>query len=207
MAVPARRTESSSSARPVQRWDPFREFEQLQEEMGRLVQSVWPQAQANGGAWMPLADIEETEDAWIIEAELPGVDRKDVNVELRDGELVITGEIKEKERKGVVRRRTRRTGQFEYRVMLPARPTRIRSRRTSTMACCLFAWPSPKRRSLDGSRSRRRSLGASSGAHSVSTTSVTRRRPPAAGGAWLARRWFASSPFAISTRRWLSWSG
>ena len=120
MAVPARRTESSSSAaRPVQRWDPFREFEQLQEEMGRLVQSVWPQTGANGGAWMPLADIEETEDAWIVEAELPGVDRKDVNVELRDGELVITGEIKEKERKGVVRRRTRRTGQFEYRVMLP----------------------------------------------------------------------------------------
>jgi HSP20 family protein len=101
MAVPARRTESASSApRAVQRWDPFREFEQLQEEMG-------------------LADIEETEDAWIIEAELPGVDRKDVNVELREGELVITGEIKEKERKGVVRRRTRRTGQFEYRVMLP----------------------------------------------------------------------------------------
>ncbi len=119
MAVPARRTESSSSARPVQRWDPFSEFEQLQEEMGRLVQSVWPQAHANGGAWMPLADIEETEDAWIIEAELPGVDRKDVDVELREGELVITGEIKEKERKGVVRRRTRRTGQFEYRVMLP----------------------------------------------------------------------------------------
>jgi HSP20 family protein len=68
---------------------------------------------------MPLADIEETEDAWIVEAELPGVDRKDVNVELREGELVITGEIKEKERKGIVRRRTRRTGQFEYRVMLP----------------------------------------------------------------------------------------
>ena len=118
--VPATRTESSresSRARPVQRWDPFREFEQLQDEMGRLVQSVWPQA--NGGAWMPLADIEENDDAWVIEAELPGVDRKDINVELREGELLITGEIKEKERKGVVRRRTRRKGQFEYRVMLP----------------------------------------------------------------------------------------
>jgi HSP20 family protein len=131
MAVtsPRNRSESSSErressrgrqtpvARPVQRWDPFREFEELQEEMGRLMQSV--SSPSDGGAWIPLADIEETDDAWVIEAEVPGVDRKDINVELREGELLITGEIKEKERKGIVRRRTRRKGQFEYRVMLP----------------------------------------------------------------------------------------
>ncbi|HTP18137.1 MAG TPA: Hsp20/alpha crystallin family protein [Solirubrobacteraceae bacterium] len=118
MPVPVRRSESAST-RPIQRWDPFREFEELQEEMGRLMQAVSSPGTTNGGAWMPQADIEETDDAWIVEAELPGVDRKDVNVELREGELVIHGDIKEKERKGVVRRRTRRTGQFEYRVTLP----------------------------------------------------------------------------------------
>src|SRR3981081_3387476 len=91
--------------------------------MGRLMESALsPVAGGNGGTWIPLADIEETDDAWIIEAELPSVDRDDINVELRDNELVITGEIKEKERKGVLRRRTRRTGQFEYRVMLPGHP-------------------------------------------------------------------------------------
>jgi HSP20 family protein len=84
--------------------------------MGRLVQSTL--SQSDGGAWMPLADIEETEDAWIVEADLPGVD-KDVNVEFRDSELLITGEVKEKERKGVVRRRARKRGKFEYRVTLP----------------------------------------------------------------------------------------
>jgi HSP20 family protein len=118
MALPVRRTESPSS-RPTQRWDPFREFEQLQEEMERLMQTAWSSGTGNGGAWVPQADIEETDDAWIVEAEVPGVNRKDIDVELRDGELVITGEIKEKERKGIVRRRTRRTGQFEYRVTLP----------------------------------------------------------------------------------------
>jgi HSP20 family protein len=87
--------------------------------MGRLMQTTWSPGMGNGGAWVPQADIEETDDAWVVEAEVPGVDRKDVNVELRDGELVITGEIKQKERKGIVRRRTRRTGQFEYRVTLP----------------------------------------------------------------------------------------
>jgi HSP20 family protein len=103
----------------MQRWDPFREFEALQDEMGRLMQTVVSPGQGNGGAWLPQADIEETDDAWVIEADVPGVNRKDINVELREGELVITGEIKEKERRGVVRRRTRRTGQFEYRVTLP----------------------------------------------------------------------------------------
>ena len=64
-------------------------------------------------------DIEETDDAWVIEAELPGVDRKDVNVEMVESELVISGEIKEKERKGILRRHTRKTGEFEYHVTLP----------------------------------------------------------------------------------------
>jgi HSP20 family protein len=107
----------------MRRWEPLRELEQLHEQMGQLMESVWaPMGAGNGGTWMPFADIEETEDAWIIEAELPGVDRKDVNVEMRDSELLITGEIKEKEREGIIRRRTRRTGRFEYRVTLPGEP-------------------------------------------------------------------------------------
>jgi len=119
MAVPVRRSETVSP-QPLQRWEPARELEQLQNQMERWMESVWsPIGAGNGGAWLPVADIEETDDAWIIEAELPGVDRKDVTVELRDSELIISGEIKQKERKGVLRRRTRRTGEFEYRVTLP----------------------------------------------------------------------------------------
>jgi HSP20 family protein len=118
-SLPARRTERVSP-QAVQRWEPFNELEQLQEQMERLMHSVWsPSRSGNGGVWIPVADIEETEDAWVIEAELPGVDRKDINVELRESELIISGEIKEKERKGILRRRTRRTGMFEYRVTLP----------------------------------------------------------------------------------------
>ena len=125
MALPVRHTESASQSRsqPMQRWEPFQELEQLHEQMGRLMESVWaPVVGGNGGSWIPLADIEETDDAWVVEAELPSVDRDDINVELRDNELVISGEIKDKQRKGVLRRRTRRTGQFEYRVALPGHP-------------------------------------------------------------------------------------
>jgi HSP20 family protein len=74
---------------------------------------------ANGGSWTPPIDIVETDDAWIVEAELPGVDRDDINVEVRDGEVSISGEIKERERKGILRRRTRRVGAFDLQVTIP----------------------------------------------------------------------------------------
>jgi HSP20 family protein len=127
MALPVRRT-TTVSPQPLERWEPFRELEQLQQHMDRLMQGAWsPAGGGNGGAWMPITDIEETEDAWIIEAELPGVDKKDVDVELRDSELIISGDIKDKERKGILRRQTRKTGEFEYRVTLPGQsdPDRI----------------------------------------------------------------------------------
>ncbi len=123
MPVPVRRSQQVRS-QPIQRWEPFRELEQLHEEMGRLMEGFSPPSRSgNGGVWVPYADIEETEDAWIIEVEAPGTKRDDINVELRDSELVITGEIKERERNGILRRRTRRTGHFEYRVVLPGQAT------------------------------------------------------------------------------------
>jgi len=121
MALPVRRSTppTPASSAPA-RWDPFREFDDLQTQMEQLLQSVWSgTALAGNGIWSPPVDIEETDDAWIVEAELPGAKQDDVHVELRDNELVIYGEIVERERKGILRRRTRRTGRFEYRVTLP----------------------------------------------------------------------------------------
>ena len=69
--------------------------------------------------WSPPVDIEEQDNAYVIEAELPGVQKDDVNIELVSNELMITGEIKEREREGILRKRTRRIGRFEYRVRLP----------------------------------------------------------------------------------------
>ena len=69
--------------------------------------------------WVPPADIEETDDSYVLELDLPGVNRDDVNIELRDNEVRITGELKEKDRTGVLRRQTRRVGQFEFTVTLP----------------------------------------------------------------------------------------
>jgi len=116
MPLPVRRRGSAPQAR--QPWDPFRELADLQERMNQLWESAWGGDPADA-VWSPLVDIEETEDAWLVEADLPGVRKEDIKIELSDSELEISGEVRERERKGVLRRRTRRTGRFEYRVTLP----------------------------------------------------------------------------------------
>jgi HSP20 family protein len=84
------------------------------------MESSWPAPEAgDGGIWIPSVDVEETDDAWVVEAELPGVKREDVDIEVRGNEISITGEVKERERDGVLRRKERRTGRFEYRIEVP----------------------------------------------------------------------------------------
>ena len=111
MTLPVR-----AASRPVGGWDPFRELDELYDRMNRL----WETGLVPGAdRWSPLADVEETEDAYSVEIDLPGVAREDVDIQLDDRELTVSGEVKEKERSGVLRRRTRRVGQFAYAVTLP----------------------------------------------------------------------------------------
>ena len=103
-------------SRAVAAWDPFRELEELTDR----VNSLW-EANVNGAlhGWAPLADVEETDDAYVVEIDLPGVRREDIDIELGDRQLTVSGELKEKERTGILRRRTRRVGRFQYSVTLP----------------------------------------------------------------------------------------
>ncbi|MEA2363858.1 MAG: hypothetical protein QOD71_3003 [Thermoleophilaceae bacterium] len=118
MALPVRSTAEASSLE--RRATPFRELDDLHSRMEQLMAGIWSDMPDGGlPIWAPPVDIEETEDAWIVEANLPGVDKKDVNIEVRESEVVVSGEIKERERKGILRRRTRPVGRFEYRVTLP----------------------------------------------------------------------------------------
>jgi HSP20 family protein len=100
-------------------------IEQVPDRMRRMLEQTLgsfgtPALLSEAATWSPLVDIEEENDAYVIEAELPAAKREDINIELQGNELSITGEIKERERKGVVRRRSRRVGQFDYRVTLPS---------------------------------------------------------------------------------------
>jgi HSP20 family protein len=114
--LPTRREE-----RAVERWDPFGELDDVRRQMDRIFEEAVSRGplSARGDAWSPLVDLEETDDAWVIEADVPGARRDDITVELHGDELSIHGEIVERERVGILRRRTRRTGQFVYHVRLP----------------------------------------------------------------------------------------
>ncbi|MFB8754576.1 Hsp20/alpha crystallin family protein [Streptomyces nigra] len=115
--------------RPVRRgrgadpWDPFREMADLRTRMDQLLHATFPVGGypefASAETWAPLADVEDTEDAYLVELELPGVEKEQITVEVTDGELDVHGEIKERERTGVVRRQARHIGQFDYRTTLP----------------------------------------------------------------------------------------
>jgi HSP20 family protein len=113
MTLPARRSVGQLDQR-----SPLRDFEDLYLQMDRFMQAALGSGAA-GELWSPPADVTETDDAYVVEIELPGVKRDDIDVELNGNELVVSGELKERERKGLLRRRTRRVGEFEYRVILP----------------------------------------------------------------------------------------
>jgi HSP20 family protein len=117
MALSARRPATTNPQ--MERWNPLRDLEELYATTGQVMENIWSNAPVSGAIWSPPVDIEEAEDAWIVEADLPGAEQDDIDVEVRDNELTITGEIKERERKGILRRRTRRVGHFEFRVALP----------------------------------------------------------------------------------------
>jgi HSP20 family protein len=113
--LPARRnsTLSRPGSQPPARWDPFAEFEDLYQRMGQLLGGAF------GGGWAPPADLSETDEAYPAEVELPGVARDDISVELAGQELVISGEFTDTGKEGRALRRGRRSGRFEYRVLLP----------------------------------------------------------------------------------------
>jgi HSP20 family protein len=100
-------------------WDPLREIEDFRERMARLVEAFGGSADWAAGGWSPLVDVEETDDAYVFEVELPGVRREDVEVEVDGNELRVFGQVSERERTGILRHRARRTGRFEYRSTLP----------------------------------------------------------------------------------------
>jgi HSP20 family protein len=118
------RSSGQLAASPTYRNDPSREMAELHDRLGQLVNGLFDgSSQMNGTGRAPIwavpADISETDDAYIVELDLPNVKREDVNLELRDNELRVTGQIKPREREGILRRRARPEGEFEYLVVLP----------------------------------------------------------------------------------------
>lgn len=100
--------------------DPFGSFRR---EMDRLFDDFFAPAEARSfaapaevrGAVMPSIDVDETEQAYTVTAELPGIDPKDVELDLRENALMLRGEKRSerKEEDGGRRYSERSYGRFE----------------------------------------------------------------------------------------------
>lgn len=83
----------------IVRWDPFEAFLGAQDDLTRMFRRNWfsvaeGDEPARVSAWTPAVDIYETDDSVTVEAELPGVDPRDIRVSLDEGVLRLAGERK-----------------------------------------------------------------------------------------------------------------
>jgi HSP20 family protein len=117
MALPVRRSDDQQGE--VARSDPFSDLERLNRQLGEYLESWRRLPDLLGDAFRPLADVEEQADAYVVEIELPGVKREDLDIEVAGRRVSVRGERKAKERLGILRRRERTVGRFHYEVTLP----------------------------------------------------------------------------------------
>ena len=80
------------------RWEPVTELNTIQNEMNRLFNTFFDQPSPTGRAgaqsrrWIPAMDLVETAEQYVLRADLPGLSDDDVNVQLEDNVLTISGE-------------------------------------------------------------------------------------------------------------------
>lgn len=123
MALPARRASEMAFFSPFRVFDDARarDLALFGSRFNDLVDAAFGGLDtAPAARWTPAVSIEETDAAYIVEAELPGIKREDIHVELDEGRLHLYGQTTEVERTGEVRHQTRRTGSFDYRLALPS---------------------------------------------------------------------------------------
>jgi HSP20 family protein len=107
------------------RWEPVRELSSLQSEMNRVFNTFFDTPSgANGGGlrrWVPSMDLVETDEHFVLRADLPGLSEGDVSIELEDNVLTVAGERKaeHEDKKEGFYRMERSFGQFRRSLTLP----------------------------------------------------------------------------------------
>lgn len=104
----------------VLRWDPWGELAAIQRDMNQLVGRT-ARGDVGGGSLVPAIDAFRTEEALVVQVELPGMQAENVDIQVQDGVLTISGERRPSgdvpEEAWV--RRERAVGQFERSFTLP----------------------------------------------------------------------------------------
>ena len=109
--------------RDIMPWENLPAIENLQEEMNRLFRQVKPNGDGDAElmAFIPSAELEETPEAIQLKLEIPGLEAKDLDIQVSEQSVSISGERKSEtktEEKGIVRSEFR-YGKFERIIPLP----------------------------------------------------------------------------------------
>ncbi|NNG12350.1 MAG: Hsp20/alpha crystallin family protein [Halobacteria archaeon] len=103
------------------RHEPYNLFNQFNNEVNRLFANPQRRTAAEHAGWMPAVDIREDEERYVLTADLPGIDRKDVEITVNDGVLSFKGQrtTVSEEVQDNYRRRERTQGEFLRQFTLP----------------------------------------------------------------------------------------
>lgn len=116
-------TNTASSSTEIRRRSPFdvepwAGLAPWSTQVQRLIQEMWPHT-LEGSEFAPGGELQETDEAFILELDLPGVDKKDVTIDISGRRVSVRGTKTVKERTGVLRHSTRAAGSFAYEAVLP----------------------------------------------------------------------------------------
>jgi len=106
------------------RWDPIRELDSLQGDMNHLFDRFFEGRGSKANTrWIPAMDLVETEDHLVLRGDLPGLTEDDVEIEIKDNVLTVSGERKadNEETNGGFYRVERSFGRFSRSLTLPRR--------------------------------------------------------------------------------------
>jgi HSP20 family protein len=111
------------------RWQPWQEMDSLRRQMDRLFDDFMPSSstlsllpKATEATWAPAIELQETDSEILLKAQIPGIEAKDLDIQVTQDAVSITGEKQEEaktEEKGMFRSEFR-YGQFQRLIPLPA---------------------------------------------------------------------------------------
>ncbi len=81
------------------RWNPERDLAKPSEDFDNFLKGFWNSEDSYLTNFNPSVDIEENDDQFIFHAELPGIDKKNVNISIKDNILTLSGEKQQKNEK------------------------------------------------------------------------------------------------------------
>lgn len=102
---------------------PLRELARLENEINRIFRELVPEdkLETQISVWSPRVDVYEKDNNLVIEAEIPGANKEDIEIKVKDNSVIIRGEVKREEEKKEENyyRSERFYGKFERVLPLP----------------------------------------------------------------------------------------